>query len=82
MLLNKLPSTAPTVNPAQVAATGVTELRNVFPANVIPGIINAYMDGLKVAYAIAIAASGIAVLISFASRWRNLKGKVVAGGAA
>ena len=40
------------------------------------------MDGLKVSYAIAIAASGIALLISFASKWRNLKGKVVSGGAA
>jgi MFS transporter, DHA2 family, glioxin efflux transporter len=82
ILLGKLPSTAPTVDPQKVAATGVTELRNVFSADVIPGIINAYMDGLKVAYAIAIAAAGISVLISFASKWRNLKGKVVASGAA
>jgi hypothetical protein len=72
------------VNPQTVAATGVTELRNVFSADVIPGIVNAYMDGLKVAYAIAIASAGISVLISFASEWpwRNLKGKVVTGGAA
>ena len=82
ILLGKLPTTAPTVNPRKVAATGVTELRNVFSADVIPGIISAYMDGLKVAYAIAIAAAGISVLISFASKWRNLKGKAVAGGAA
>lgn len=70
------------MNPATVVATGVTELRNMFSADVIPGIINAYMDGLKVAYAIAIAAGGLAFLISFGSKWRNLKGKVVAGGAA
>ena len=82
ILLHNLPFTAPTVDPQKVAATGVTELRKVFSADVIPGIINAYMDGLKVAYAIAIAAAGISVLISFASKWRNLKGKVVAGGAA
>lgn len=82
MLLGKLPSTAPTVNPQTVAATGVTELRATFPADTIPGIINAYMDGLKVAYAIAIASVGISVLIGFASKWRNLKGKVVPGGAA
>jgi hypothetical protein len=82
ILLKRLPSTAPTVNPQQVVAVGVTELRNVFSADLIPGIINAYMDGLKVAYAIAIAAAGISVLISFASKWRNLKGKAVAGGAA
>lgn len=82
ILLGKLPSTAPTVDPQKVAATGVTELRNTFPAGTIPGIISAYMDGLKVAYAIAIASVGISVLISFASKWRNLKGKVIPGGAA
>lgn len=70
------------MNPAEVAATGVTEIRSMFPTSVIPGIINAYMDGLKLAYAIAIAAAGLALLISLASKWRNLKGKVVAGGAA
>ena len=66
---------------SQVIGTGITELRNVFPADVIPGIVDAYMDGLKVAYAIAIASSGIGVLISLLSRWRNLKGKVVVGAA-
>ena len=82
ILLGKLPLTAPMVDPKTVAATGVTELRNTFSADSIPGIISAYMSGLRVAYAIAIAAAGISVLISFASKWRNLKGKVVAGGAA
>jgi TRAP-type C4-dicarboxylate transport system permease small subunit len=82
MLLGKLPSTAPTVNPQAVAATGVTQLRAVFPADTIPGIISAYMDGLKVAYAIAIASAGLSVFIALASKWRNLKGKVAAGGAA
>jgi hypothetical protein len=42
------------------------------------------LDGLKVNYAIAIAAVGLSFLIAFASPypWKNLKGKVVAGGAA
>jgi hypothetical protein len=70
------------VDPANVTAVGVTQIRTVFSADVIPGIINAYMDGLKVSYAIAIAAAGITVFISFASKWRNLKGKVAPGGAA
>jgi len=81
-MLGKLPLTAPSVDPSLVVATGVTELRNVFSADVIPGIVAAYMDGLRVAYAVAIAATGIAVVVSFGSKWTNLKGKVVAGGAA
>ncbi len=40
------------------------------------------MKGLNVDYAIAIASSGVAVLISFGSKWRNLKGKIQVGGAA
>jgi hypothetical protein len=82
VMLNKLTFTAPTVDKALVAATGVTELRNVFPADVIPGIVAAYMDGLKAAFAVSVAVLGCAVLVSLASRWRNLKGKDIAGGAA
>jgi hypothetical protein len=40
------------------------------------------MDGLKVDYAIAITTTGLSFLIAFASKWRNLKGKVVTSGAA
>ncbi len=82
VLLGKLPTLAPSVNTQQVAATGVTDLRSVFPADAIPGIVDAYMDGLKVTYAIAITTVGISVLISFASKWRNLKGKIPMGGGA
>ena len=80
VLLGKLPITAPSVKPQTVVATGVTELRSTFPADTIPGIIAAFMDGLKVAYAIAIASAGIALFISFASKWRKLH-QVTGGGA-
>lgn len=81
-MLAKLPFTAPSVDPSLVASTGVTELRNVFTAEQMPGIIVAYMDGLKISYAVAIAATGAALIISLASKWRNLRGKVVLSGAA
>ncbi len=81
-LLRKLPITAPSVDPKIVASVGVTQIRATFDANVVPGIIQAYMDGLKVAYAIAIASVGISVLMAGLSKWRNLKGKVQLGGAA
>lgn len=82
IMLGKLPVTAPSVDPQTVAATGVTQLRAVFDSELIPGIVAAYMDGLRVAYAVAIAAMGIAVVVACGNRWVNLKGKVVVGGAA
>jgi MFS family permease len=81
-LIGKLPITAPGVDAASVVAVGVTQIRATFAASDVPGIIQAYMDGLKVAYAIAIAAAGISVLVSPLSPWKNLKGKVQMGGAA
>jgi hypothetical protein len=82
ILTARLPSTAPTVDPASVVSAGVTQIRAIFAADVVPGIIQAYMDGLKVTYAISIASVGIAVLYSVASKWENLKGKIQMGGAA
>ena len=76
-LLQRIPITAPGVDPGLVAVTGATQLRTVFRPEDIPGILVAYMDGLKVAFAIAIATSAVAFIISFTPRWRdNIKGKV------
>lgn len=82
VMVQRLPQYAPNVDIAKLLMTGITELRDVFPEEDIPGIVDSYMGGLKIAYAVAIAATGISVLVSLASKWRNLKGKVVAGGAA
>jgi MFS transporter, DHA2 family, glioxin efflux transporter len=81
-LTGHLPRYVSNIDPKSVVMVGVTEIRATFPADIVPGIVQAYMDGLRVDYAIAIASSGIAVLISLLSKWRNLKGKVVVGGAA
>lgn len=82
-LVQKLPSTAPTVNPALVIATGATELRDVFSATELDGILVAYMAGIKVAFAITIGAVGISLPISLFSRWTNLNApKLSAGDAA
>ncbi|KIX09628.1 uncharacterized protein Z518_00709 [Rhinocladiella mackenziei CBS 650.93] len=82
-MLEELPKRAPNVNPALVIATGATDLRKVFNAEQIPGILSAYMEGLRVPFAIAIACACVTFLISFAPRWESIKGKVKldAGGA-
>lgn len=63
-LLKELPKTAPSVNPQQVIETGASELHNVFPPDVLPGILEAYMVGIKAAFAVALAFSGVAFLFS------------------
>jgi predicted MFS family arabinose efflux permease len=82
ILVAKLPITAPSVAPASVVSVGVTMIRATFDKSVVPGIVLAYMDGLKVTYAIAITSTGIAVLFSALAKWENLKGKVQMGGGA
>ena len=73
-----LPVYAPSVDPTEIILTGATELRSVFTPEQIPGILLAYMQGLKAAYIIAIIASGIATLVSLGSRWQKLQGANVA----
>ncbi|OKL55855.1 hypothetical protein UA08_08883 [Talaromyces atroroseus] len=78
-LVQKLPEYAPGVNPALVVSTGATELRSVFTAEQLPGILEAYMSGLKVAFIVPIALGGVAAIISLFPKWVSLKGKIDPG---
>lgn len=79
VLLSSVQTYAPSVNPAQLLSVGATELRNVFSEEQMVGVLHAYMDGLRTAYAIAIAAAGVATVVSLGSKWRNLKGVSAVG---
>ncbi|KAK4691717.1 MFS transporter, DHA2 family, glioxin efflux transporter, partial [Lecanoromycetidae sp. Uapishka_2] len=59
-LLATLPKTAPGVDPHLVTLTGASELRGVFPPHVLPGVLQAYMVGIKAAFAVSVAFSGVA----------------------
>lgn len=65
-LASNVPKYVPGIDVAKVISTGATELRKVFPADQIQGIIEAYMVGLKDAYVTAIALGGTAFLVSIA----------------
>ncbi|KAL9040170.1 MAG: hypothetical protein Q9214_004593 [Letrouitia sp. 1 TL-2023] len=65
-LLATLPKTAPGVNPHLVILTGASELQNVFPPHVLPGVLQAYMVGIKAAFAVSVAFSGVAFLSTLA----------------
>ncbi|KAF2669638.1 MFS general substrate transporter [Microthyrium microscopicum] len=73
-LIQNLPRLAPSVDPATVILTGATEIRSAFSADQVPGVIAAYMTGVKAAYAISIAGAGLAFLVTLGSRWKRLHG--------
>jgi len=81
-MIKQLASSAPTVSAGQVILTGATEIRNVFAPDQVPGILVAYMAGLKVAFALSIAGTGIAFLFSVANSWRRLNPEAITGGGA
>lgn len=66
----------PGVSPALVLATGATELRAVFSPEQLPGIVHAYMDGVKLTFMLAIVFAGVTLPISLFAKWQNVKPKV------
>ncbi|AEO61264.1 hypothetical protein MYCTH_2311259 [Thermothelomyces thermophilus ATCC 42464] len=77
-LVHTLPITAPDVDPAKVVATGATMIRMVFSDNQVPGIVIAYMAGIKAALAISIGGAGLGLVICLFSKWTRLNFAAVA----
>ncbi|KAL8972380.1 MAG: hypothetical protein Q9183_000582 [Haloplaca sp. 2 TL-2023] len=83
VLIKVLPRSAPGLNPLAVVSTGATQLREVFPADQIPGILVAYMRGLKISFAISLASTGVAfIIITVFQRYNRLNTAAIAGGGA
>lgn len=70
--LASLRTSAPDVDPARLIATGASELRKAFTADELPGVLVAYMHGLKAVFAVSIAFCGIAFLTTLAIPWHRL----------
>jgi hypothetical protein len=71
-MLSTLASTAPGVDPATVLVTGATQIRSVFTSSQVPGIVAAYMAGLKLVFAITIATFGCAFLTGLWASWKRI----------
>lgn len=78
-LVKSLIKYVPNLNPASVVAIGATQIRTSFLASDLPGILLAYMDGLKVGFILAIALAGCSVIVGFFTPWTNIKGKAQPG---
>ncbi|KAE9380903.1 MFS general substrate transporter [Stipitochalara longipes BDJ] len=63
-LIRSLAVHSPSVEPMLVVLTGATELRKVFTADEMPGILDAYMEGLKNAFVIGVAMAGMMFIVA------------------
>lgn len=81
-LVHKLASTAPSVDPALVTATGATEVHKVFSGADQDGVVRAYAWGIKVVFAITLAACGLTLPFSLCNRWTNVNAKKPSDGGA
>ena len=64
---------APGADQTLVIMTGASELRKTFHGAQLGGILNAYMEGLRVPFAIAIACAALSTCIAFAPKWQKIK---------
>ncbi|VUC21371.1 unnamed protein product [Clonostachys rosea] len=71
-MISKVMSLNPGVDRALLVLTGATEIRNVFPSEQQHDVIDGYMTGLKVVFAMCIACSGLATVIGLGTRWQRL----------
>lgn len=72
-LLRRIAETAPEISPSLVVSAGASELRDSFPANVLPGIVMAYMDGIKGAFAVATALLAVSFPLTLLLKWEKLR---------
>lgn len=71
-LIQALRSSAPELDSATVLATGATQIRTAFTAEQVPKVVNAYMTGLKVVFAITAATFTFSALVAMCSSWGKL----------
>ena len=80
--MHKLAETAPSANPALVTGTGATDVHRLFSGAELDGVVRAYAWGIKVVFAITIAACGLTVPFSLCNTWANINAKKPSGGGA
>jgi hypothetical protein len=66
-----LRKSAPRVSSGQAIATGAIELRQVFKPDQVSGIVKAYIDGLRIPFAISIACGCATFLLGFVPGWQK-----------
>ena len=72
-MTHKLKQTDPSVSPLKVIGTGATDVRSTFSATDLPFILDAYVEGIKTAFIVAIVLACACTVISFGAKWQKLQ---------
>lgn len=72
LLLRKLSDLAPDIDPVRVIRAGATAIRSSFPLDIVPGIVESYLYGLRAVYTLVIAFTGVAAIAGLFYPWRKL----------
>ncbi|CAG9992930.1 unnamed protein product [Clonostachys byssicola] len=70
--LDRLRTSTTDIDPTRLITAGASELRKVFAQEELPGVLIAYMHGLKAAFAVSIGLCGIAFLTTLFIPWGRL----------
>lgn len=63
-MVSTLATIAPGIDTDKVVLTGATRIRESFSADEVPLILDAYTEGIKLAFGLAIGATGAALILS------------------
>jgi hypothetical protein len=72
----------PGVDVSALVLTGATKIRSEFSGEQQLVVIDGYMAGLRVVFAMGIAAAGVSLLMSLGTRWKKLNVDGMSGVAA
>jgi hypothetical protein len=75
--MSTLVTSAPNIDPQIVIATGATQIRSAFTPNQVPGIVFAYMAGLKVTFALVVALAGFTCLVGLLVPWKPINAEAL-----
>jgi hypothetical protein len=63
-LLQEIDATIPRLNPVTVLGTGASDIHKVFSGADLVAVVDAYMAGIKLVFAFALAASACSVILA------------------
>ncbi|PHH80592.1 hypothetical protein CDD80_851 [Ophiocordyceps camponoti-rufipedis] len=71
-MIATLPELAPGIDPMKVVATGAGQLRSVFGAGELHGVLAAYLEGIRTAFILSSVIGGGACLLGVFLPWKRL----------